>query len=289
MPFPLKSSELILNPDGSIYHLGLHPHEVAQTIITVGDPERVGAVTKHFDTLEFTREKREFVTQTGTLKGKRITVISTGIGTDNIDIVFNELHALVNLNLTSGTPKQGFTPLDFVRIGTSGAVQAEIPVGSVVLSTWAVGFDGLMHFYDVAEHSSLLAEFYKTLPSLKQLPAPYFAPCSEALAEVFTSIVDLKGVTLTAPGFYAPQGRSVSLKAKLPHFIDLLKGAQLRNLAITNIEMETAGIYGLAEAMGHRAVSLSALLANRATGAFAEHPQKLVDALIERVLRVLVP
>lgn len=283
----MNSSELILNSDGSIYHLGLHPHEVAQTVITVGDPDRVSAVSKHFDSLEFTRQRREFVTQTGSLNGKRITVISTGIGTDNVDVVFNELHALLNLNLTSGQPKETFTKIDFVRVGTSGAVQPDIALGSVLLSAWGIGFDGLLHFYDIPQRTALLEELYQAIPELKILPAPYFAPASDSLVKQFEGLADFIGVTLTAPGFYAPQGRNVTLRAKLPNFIELLKDVQLTGTPITNIEMETAGIYGLAEALGHRAVSLSALLANRATGAFAEDPQGIVDKLIERVLQKL--
>ncbi len=280
----MNSSELILNSDGSIYHLGLLPGEVAETIITVGDQDRVAKVSKYFDRIEYTRKRREFVTHTGYFRGKRLTVISTGIGTDNVDIVINELHALFNLDLETGAPQVQKKPLDFIRIGTSGAVQPHIPVGEILLSTMAVGFDGLMHFYDHPPQLTLEKAFYAAVPAAQTLPKPYFSKASEALLKAFMPLSFMQGVTLTAPGFYAPQGRNVNLHAKVPDLIKKIEGAEIERMPVTNIEMETAGIYGLAEALGHRAVSLSALLANRATGAFAENPEEVIDELIVQVL-----
>lgn len=283
----MKSSELILNSDGSIYHLALLPDEVANLIITVGDQDRVGQVSQHFDTIEFTKQSREFVTHTGTFKGKRLSVISTGIGTDNIDIVLNELHALKNIDFETRRPKQRFETLTIVRIGTSGAVQPNTALGTTLVTGLAIGFDGLLHFYDVAEDKSLKEEFEQNCPELKALPAPYFAKASSKLVTYFSKTFKDVGVTITAPGFYAPQGRSVNLDAKVPDFIKHLEAKGIAGVEITNIEMETAGIYGLANALGHEAISISALLANRSTGAFAENPKQIIDQLIVEVLELL--
>ncbi len=284
----MKSSELILNEDGSIYHLALKPTEVANTIITVGDQDRVGQVSKHFDTIECTKQSREFVTHTGTLGGKRLTVLSTGIGTDNIDIVLNELHALKNIDFETLEKKEKHQTLQIIRIGTSGAVQPTIELGSTVVSGLAIGFDGLMHFYNVTEKLNLQSEFQQNLPALQELPKPYFAFASEDLLLRFKTHFPQIGCTITAPGFYAPQGRNVNHPPKVLDFIGSLGGKALGGLPITNIEMETAGIYGLAEALGHQAISISALLANRSTGEFAKNPKKVVEELIEKVLGVLV-
>ncbi len=276
-------SELIWNPDGSIYHLGLKPGDVAQVVITVGDPERVAKVSRHFDEIESETARREFVAHTGSLGGKRLTVISTGIGTDNVDIVLNELHALF-LQQQEG----GFPYFNFIRIGTSGAVREDVPVGAILLSEAAVGLDGLLPFYNYHFYENEIDALVKSHSDWKNLPRPYAAFAGEKLASKFEKVADQKGVTLTAAGFYAPQGRSVYLPAKVKNFTQLLSKSAFAGIPITNIEMETAGIYGLAKLLGHQAVSLNAILANRMTGEFAENPEKIVEDLIEKVLEKIV-
>lgn len=261
---------------------------MAPTIITVGDPERVDWITRHFDDIEVKKEAREFVTHTGRIGKKRLTVISTGIGTDNIDIVFNELHALFNLDLASGQAKADFTRLDFIRIGTSGAVRPEVPIDSLLASETALGYDGLLHFYKGSEHREKVNQFLEDYPELQDLPKPYESNVSDGLKEHFSSVNNISGVTITAPGFYAPQGRSVSLPAKLPNFIETLSKAEFAGRPITNIEMETAGIYGLSQLLGHRALSLSAILANRYTGEFSNQPAKTIETLIEKTLEKVI-
>lgn len=292
----MQASELILNPDGSVYHLHLHPEQIADVIITVGDPDRVGAVSRKFDRIDERAAKREFVTHTGELNGKRLTVLSTGIGTDNIDIVLNELDALVNIDLDRRTIKQELRALDIIRIGTSGALRPELGVDTFLASQGAIGLEGLLHYYQagVTPEASLLIEDLTRLlrkSSDQDWPLrPYYASADNGLLERFSNGVDVRrGITLTAAGFYAPQGRQLRLASRLGHSaIDRLatwegpKGEQ-----ITNLEMETAGIYGLAELLGHRALSLNALLANRATGAFSQQPQKTVDQLIDYTLEKL--
>lgn len=285
----MNQAELIINTNGTIYHLALKPDEVANTIITVGDQDRVAEVSKYFDEVLIKRQSREFVTHTGTLNGKRLTVISTGIGTDNIDIVLNELHALKNIDFTTLKRKENHQALEIVRIGTSGAVQPEIELGSTLVSGLAIGLDGLLHFYDAPEKMDLHNVYNEELSVLQHLPKPYFAYASAGLLATFKAHFPQVGCTITAPGFYAPQGRNVNHPPKIKDFIGSLKAQKLGSLLITNIEMETAGIYGLAEILGHQAISISALLANRCNGAFAQHPKELVDALIQKVLHIIAP
>lgn len=276
----MKKSELILNPDGSVYHLALKPGEVSDVVITVGDPERVGRVTQHFSEVELRVCRREFVTHTGTYKGRRLTVISTGIGTDNVDIVLNELHSLKEMEESVSNPFR------FIRLGTSGSVRPEIPVNSVLISKAALGFDGLLHFY---EHPQQVGDIEKLLtdqPSLKKLPQPYIAFAAKSLLHHFSRAADYQGVTVTAPGFYAPQGRNVNAPAVLPDFLEILGVSNFQGEAITNIEMETAGIYGLASLLGHEAISLSAILANRATGDFSDKADAVVEELILNALKL---
>ncbi|MEL7159847.1 MAG: nucleoside phosphorylase [Bacteroidota bacterium] len=285
----IAASELILRPDGSIYHLHLHPGQVAETIITVGDPERVKLVSDRFDSVELRVEAREFVTHTGTLRGKRLTVISTGIGTDNIDIVLNELDALFNVDFGSRTVKNDLTRLTFVRLGTSGAFQPDLPLDSLLVSEAALAADGLLPFYlsggepdPVALHLLEYLEDRKLRFPLRLLVVRPELPA----AFVGTDIT--RGLTLTASGFYAPQGRSLRLPSGLtPALLQALREWRYDDLRLTNIEMETAGIYGLASALGHRAVSVSTLLANRAAGTFSERPAAAVGTLIERGLDLL--
>lgn len=284
----IASSELILNADGSIYHLNLMPEQLAHTIITVGDPDRVAAVSAYFDTIEHQVHKREFHTHTGTYKGKRLTVISTGIGTDNIDIVFNELDALVNVNLETRELKSELTSLDIVRIGTSGAIQPHIPVDSFLLSKRGVGLDSLAHWYDgVVEDSAFAKAFSQqtTLPST--CSKPYVIPCSHELAAHFTAEDFVQGNTVTNVGFYGPQSRSIRLKPSQKALQEDLQNFKYNGEHITNLEMETAGIYAMAQLLGHRALSLNAILANRATGTFSENPTQTVDRLILKTLAIL--
>lgn len=287
---PNSDSELILNPDGSIYHLNLHPTQVAPTILTVGDPDRVQMVSQYFDQIEYKVQKREFVTHTGYIGTKRLTVISTGIGTDNIDIVFNELDALFNIDLNTKSIKSVVTPLQFIRLGTSGCLVAEIPVDTILVSKYAIGLDSLMHYY----RQSLSNESLQLQNLLQQqftkaniLPiSPYVSEGSPDLMDELGKDLP-KGITLTATGFYAPQGRQLRLnnrQAELLSFFQQLDCSNITPLSISNLEMETAGIYGMANAMGHQAISFNALLANRVTGHFSQQPKRRVQEMIELVL-----
>tara|TARA_R100000935_G_scaffold8302_7_gene17397 strand:+ start:22215 stop:23102 length:888 start_codon:yes stop_codon:yes gene_type:complete len=289
-PKPFQNSELILNEDGSIYHLHLKPEDIATTIITVGDPDRVSDVTTHFDTIEFTVHKREFKTQTGTYKGKRLTVISTGIGTDNIDIVFNELDALVNIDLQTRTVKKEFTQLSFIRIGTSGATQSEIPIDSFIVSEKAIGFDSLLHFYENTDFlDTLFSEaFVKATGWSHNRSVPYVVSADETLLNVFDSEEFLKGITATNVGFYGPQGRKLRLALQDDEMNEKLQRFQYNKKRITNLEMETSGIYGIAKLLGHKAISLNAILANRANGTFSKKPKETIEKLIFKTLELLV-
>jgi uridine phosphorylase len=277
----LKPSEFILNEDGSIYHLNLLPNQLASTVITVGDPDRVSHVTKHFDTIEHKVHKREFHTQTGIYKGKRISVVSTGIGTDNIDIVFNELDALVNIDFKTRKVKDNLTSLDIIRIGTSGSIQADIPIDSFLVSETAIGFDSLLHFYknediqDVKFSKSLLGHLI--LP--RENGIPYVINADKTLLSYFENDYS-KGITVTNCGFYGPQGRVLRLPLSNPNLNERMASFNHLDRRITNLEMETAGIYGLSKLLGHRAVSLNAIVANRATGEFSKDPTGTVDKLI---------
>ena len=283
---PLAASELILNSDGSIYHLNLLPEDIADTVITVGDPDRVSDVSKHFDTIELKKGKREFITHTGFLNGKRISVIATGIGTDNIDIVLNELDALVNIDFVTRTEKDTKTALNFIRIGTSGAIQPDIAVNSFLLSETAIGLDGLMHFYDTSgkQNSDLASNLSNHLEWESKNIRPYVFNSDQYLAQLLISNHIRFGITVTNAGFYAPQGRSIRLAPLLSNFHSKLKTFTYQNKQITNLEMETAGLYGLAVLLGHKAVSMNAILANRATGEFSKNPSKTVNDLIQYCL-----
>lgn len=282
----LGPSELILNSDGSVYHLNLLPEDISTTIITVGDPHRVGEVSKHFDTIELVRENREFVTHTGMYKGKRLTVVSTGIGTDNVDIVLNELDALVNIDLPSRTPKSELTSLNFVRIGTSGALQSDIPLGTWLLSDSAFGYDDLLHFYSGLKTSQAEAESLQNF--IGKLPLPYRSSASSSLADIFPLEEYKRGHTLTMPGFYAPQGRALRIENPTASVFHKFAEFSMKNgERLTNLEMETAGLYGLSEVLGHRAVSISVLLANRMNGEFHDDPKGAMERLILHTLNHL--
>jgi uridine phosphorylase len=273
----IANSELILNSDGSVYHLNLRPTDIADTIIFVGDPERVPKISKYFDSIEIKKQNREFVTHTGTLKNKKITVIATGIGTDNIDIVLNELDALVNINLETRTVHSKLKSLNIIRIGTSGALQADIPIDSFVVSEYAVGLDGLLHFYEFIQDDDI--NINKTVEDIASVQC-YTAKASNKLLDLLADDIR-KGITLTASGFYAPQGRKLRLSPKNPNFIDDLS-AQIfaENKKITNFEMETSAIYGLGKMLGHHCISFNAILANRVLGQFSDKHEATVDNLI---------
>ncbi|WP_299537070.1 nucleoside phosphorylase [Ulvibacterium sp.] len=284
-----EKSELILNPDGSIYHLNLLPEDISETIITVGDPERVSDVSRYFDHVEVKKEKREFHTHTGTLNGKRLTVISTGIGTDNVDIVLNELDALANIDFVSRKPKENRIRFEIIRIGTSGALQPEIPIDSFLLSEYGIGFDGLLYFYKSESIRHLeISENLRLHLGWEDVPMrPYVVKYDQDLADKISENRIRLGATVTNSGFYGPQGRRLRLEPKDDDFLSKLTAFNFKNLRITNLEMETAGIYGLAQLLGHRAISLNCILANRATGKFSKNAQNAVDKLIRFTLEGL--
>ena len=285
----IKDSELILNPDGSVYHINLKPGQIANDIIFVGDQNRVEKITKHFDSIEFTTQKREFKTQTGLYKGKRITVMSTGIGPDNIDIVMNELDALVNVDFETRTAKQNLTSLNIVRIGTSGSLQADIPVDSFVMSQFGLGLDNMLRSYLIEEISETEIEdaFIKQTDWDLRKGRPYVVSCSKTLEKRLESDKIFKGFTGTAGGFYGPQGRVVRLGIQDPNLNNKMDSFNFNGTRMTNLEMETGAIYGLGKLLGHECLSMNAIIANRATGTFSEDPYKAVDELIEYTLNKL--
>ena len=282
----IPDSELILNPDGSVYHLHLKPEHIADNIIVVGDPGRVALISSFFDTIEFQVSNREFVTHTGMYKGTRFTVISTGIGTDNIDIVINELDAAVNIDLKSKQIKTEKRSLNIVRIGTSGALQAEIPIDSFLMSEKAMGFDGLLHFYadenNVLEHD-IANHFCAHSNWSSALAKPYVVSASSKLLKKLSKGV-YTGITATASGFYAPQGRVLRLNPAMKNFPEALSSFDYNGLKITNFEMETSALYGLSKSLGHQACTLCAIIANRKTKEFSKDHDAPIKALILHVL-----
>lgn len=285
----IQPSELILNPDGSIYHLHLRPEHLAKTIITVGDPDRVAEVSKHFDQLEYTFNKREFVTHTGYIGTKRLSVISTGIGPDNIDIVLNEVDALFNIDLDTRQIKSSLTSLQFVRIGTSGSLQTDIPIDSFLLSSHAISWDNLFSFYEIPADANTQRMEKSLLQAIPDLPVQARIFEAPGKLEALFDNSYFRGITLTCPGFYAPQGRQLRLPSRIKdsHF-EQLQAVKLDTHRITNMEMETAAIYGMAQMLGHQALSCNAILANRPLGQFSSNPGKTVEQLIEQVLERLV-
>ena len=286
----IKNSELILNPDGSIYHLHLKPSDVAKTIIFVGDQERVGEVTKYFDSIDFEVQNREFKTQTGTYKGKRLSVISTGIGSDNIDIVLNELDALFNIDFETREIRANKTSLSIVRIGTSGALQPDIDIDSFVLSTYAMDINGMLQSYkvDAIKHPIIEAAFVKHTQWSPQKPYPVIVQNSSRLEALLKSEQTLTGLTATCGGFYGPQGRVLRLELHDDSLNQKMDDFEFNDLKVTNFEMETSAIYGLAKLLGHDACSMNAILANRALGTFSNNPQATIDNLIIYTLNKLV-
>lgn len=282
----IQSSELILNPDGSVYHLNLRPEHIAHDVILVGDQNRVEKITQFFDKIEFSAQKREFKTQTGTYKGKRMTVMSTGIGPDNIDIVINELDALVNIDLETRQPKEELTSLNIIRIGTSGSLQEDIPVDSFVMSKFGLGLDNMLRSYRIDKISNLEIEeaFINHTNWDSRKGRPYVTRCSEKLEQLIESDKIFKGITATAGGFYGPQGRVLRLEIQDAELNNKMDNFKFEDSRITNLEMETAAIYGLSSLLGHNALSLNAIIANRASGTFSSDPYKAVDELIAYAL-----
>ncbi|MFZ4679886.1 MAG: nucleoside phosphorylase [Flavobacterium sp.] len=282
----IKSSELILNPDGSVYHLNLKPEYIANDIIFVGDQNRVEKITQFFDSIEFFTQKREFKTQTGYYKGKKITVMSTGIGPDNIDITMNELDALVNIDLKTRMPKENLTSLNIVRIGTSGSLQHDIPVDSFVMGEYGLGLDNMLRSYlidDICENDMEDAFIKHTNWDMRK-GKPYIISCSETLKKKFDSNQIHKGITGTAGGFYGPQGRVLRLTIQDPELNSKMDNFKFNDSRMANLEMETSAIYGLGKLLGHNCLSLNAIIANRANGTFSDDPYKAVDALIQYTL-----
>ena len=289
----LPPSELIVNPDGSIYHLNLRPEDIGDTIITVGDQNRVPMVSKHFDKLEVKREKREFITHTGYIGPKRITVISTGIGPDNIDIVLNELDALVNIDLEKREPRSEHRSLDVIRMGTTGGLNSNTPVDSIVCSAYGLGFDNLLNFYDWEPDASeqRMNEDWATFVETNNYNLPMIPYSAAGSQELLAAIGEgyAHGITITAPGFYAPQGRQLRAKSRIsPSVMDGLRTFRSNDYGITNLEMETSAIYGLCRLLGHRALSCNVVLANREDRTFSANPKKAVADLIEAILERIV-
>ncbi len=285
----IAESELIINSRGAIYHLDVKPGELAENIITVGDPERVKEVSKYFDKVEVERQHREFITHTGWLGKKRISVVSTGIGTDNIDIVFNELDALVNIDFSTRTINKELKHLNIIRIGTSGSLQANIPVDTFVASTHGLGIDNLMNFYvheNNEEEKQLLHSFVTQTQLHNRFSYPYIAGAAMSLIKHFVDGYH-QGITVTCPGFYGPQGRVLRLGLTNPHLIDRLTDFEFGHHRITNFEMETAAIYGLGKALQHNCLSLNAIVANRVHKNFSSDGNVAVEKLIEKTLKII--
>lgn len=285
----IAPSELILNPDGSIYHLKLKPEHIAQNVILVGDPGRVELISAKFDNIEYKIQNREFITHTGFYKGKRITVISTGIGTDNIDIVLNELDAVVNLDLEKRIVKEKHNQLNIIRIGTSGALQKDIPVDSFVVSTYGLGLDGLLPFYkglSAINEKELVDEFILQTKWNTEFNRPYIVKGSEELIQKIAFDFH-KGITATANGFYGPQGRKLRLELQQNNLNELLNKFTYKNHRITNFEMETSALYGLGKLLGHKTCTVCAIVANRMAQQYSKDYKSAVDKLINIVLERL--
>jgi uridine phosphorylase len=281
----ISEADLILNEDGSVYHLSLLPKQISDTIITVGDPNRVYRVSEHFDDIEFEMNKREFITHVGTYRGKKVTVMSTGMGTDNVEIFLTELDALVNIDLKTREPKSRKKKLRIIRIGTSGALQEDIPIGSHLVTDYAVGFDNLMNFYDLKQ-DDFERGIGEDIQKKTGLPfVPYVVKGSEILRKQLAGDM-IMGNTVTTPGFYGPQGRELRLSPKYPRLLEDLNYYHNKSsdFWLTNFEMETAGYYAMGRLLGHEILSVNAIIANRIKGKFSKDPNKVVDALIKKVL-----
>lgn len=281
----ISETDLILNSDGSVYHLNLLPKHISETIITVGDPSRVYRVSQYFDDIEFEMNKREFITHVGVYKGKRVTVISTGIGTDNIEIFFTELDALINVDLKTRELRPRRKKLKIIRIGTSGALQENIPLDSHLVTEYGVGFDNLMNFYNLEMDAfeEAIAKDIQKKTSISFMP--YVVRGSSLLKKQYGADM-LVGNTITTPGFYAPQGREIRVPLKYPKLLEELAKyhQKTNNFWLTNFEMETSAYYAMARLLGHEVLSVNAIIANRAKNKFSKDPNKVIDALIKKIL-----
>ena len=280
---PIAESELILNPDGSVYHLNLLPEHISDIILTVGDPDRVPLISKYFDSVEVQIAKREFVTHTGYYKGKRLTVLSTGMGTDNVEIVMNELDALVNIDLVSREINEEHTALNIIRLGTSGALQEAIPLGSLLVSEYAVGLDTLMQFYPLVQtgyENTISCALQETLQLSFQ---PYCVRGSDILREQLARDY-ISGNTLTCPGFYAPQGRVLRLDLKDAELVNNFTNFNVEDFWLTNFEMETAGYFALGRMLGHEVTSLNAIIVNRITKEYDQNADQTIEKMVVQTL-----
>ncbi|MBB6611116.1 nucleoside phosphorylase [Pontibacter sp. Tf4] len=279
----IPESELIINKNGTVYHLNLLPEHISDTIITVGDPDRVAMVSKYFDEIEIEVTKREFITHTGYYKGKRLTVISTGMGTDNIDILMNELDALVNIDFQTREPNEEKIKLKIVRVGTSGSLQESVPLGSHVASHFGVGLDSLMEFYPLEQTADEQSIGKALKEELGVGFTPYCVPGSKMLIDKLAFDM-IPGNTLTCPGFYAPQGRVLRGGLRNQNLLQVYQNFKVCDFQMTNFEMETAGYYAMGRLLGHEMLSLNAIVANRITQEFAKNSEEVVDSLIRKTL-----
>ena len=286
---PIAESELIINKRGAIYHLDCRPEEIAHTLILVGDPDRVSVVSKHFDSIEYKMQHREFITHTGYIGHKRISVLSTGIGPDNIDIAMNELDALVNIDFNSRLIKPSLTSLNIFRFGTSGSLQESIPVDSFVAGTHGLGFDNVMHFYtleNTGEEKDIITTFKNHTGLTSGNVIPYIYQGSDNLLKYFEKDYHT-GITVTCPGFYGPQGRILRLGVAYPGLVDKLSTFNHGHHRISNFEMESSAIYGLGKSLGHHCLSLNVIVANRIVKQFSKDGTQAVENLIKKSLGVI--
>jgi uridine phosphorylase len=283
----IPPSELILHPDGSIYHLKIKPENLANTVILVGDPQRVEIISSFFDHIEFKGANREIHTHTGFYNNKRLTVMSTGMGTDNIDIVMNELDAIVNIDLASRKVKEEHKALNIIRLGTSGAIQPEIPLNAFIISEFGLGLDGLLNFYKIKDgliDNQLTSNFIEFSMWPKELPKPYAVKSSKELLDMLGKDM-IKGITATAPGFYGPQGRSLKLELAYPDLINKMEYFSFKDMKITNFEMETSALYGLGKLLGHNTATVCVAIANRKRYEYNQNYNEAINDLIKLVLK----
>ena len=287
----IKESELVLHSDGTVYHLRIHPENVADTVILVGDPARVDVVSSYFDRIEFRKQNREIKTHTGVIGNKRLTVMSTGMGADNVDIVMNELDALVNIDFTTRTIKEDLKSLSIIRLGTSGGLQPDLPLNAIVASEYALGLDGVVQFYDYgfSDKEKQIRDTFRNFTGWKaNLPAPYVIEPKGRLIDLFENEKLYKGITVTAPGFYGPQGRQLRLPLAMPGLNSKLQAFSFENIRILNYEMETSALYGLGNLMGHRTLTLCVAIANRNRREYNQNYQEAIKNLIEKLLDKIV-
>lgn len=285
----IDASELIINDRGAIYHLNLRPEEMAETIITVGDPERVAAISQYFDKVEFKLAHREFITHTGFIGNKRISVVSTGIGPDNIDIALNEIDALANIDFATRTINKQKKSVSIIRMGTCGSLQGEVGVDQLVAGTHGLGIDNLLHFYTIQnneEENAILNAFEKHTQISSNQIHPYIATASAGLIKHFTEGYS-HGITVTCPGFYGPQGRILRLPLKMPNLVDQMTSFSYGNHRIANFEMETSAIYGLCNLLGHQCLSINVIIANRVKKEYSKDMGKAVDHMIQKSLAII--